>query len=205
MCTFYLFCLISLFCINLISNIPTAQTTYCNINIIEISDVDGIVYVTEFGEVYHLRDCSYIKPTSHLKIGTIKSFKAEGYRACSRCTPDYYYSDDYKINDNSEEENIPEEKPPIDIVDIFVLIALSLILLINLVYLILIIRNCKSEQVSLSKFSTTLILIVINLAVAIGFIIDFSINFRLTALLLLAIHIDGITSAFTHYSYVHNK
>lgn len=110
---FFLICIISLIYSNLISNMPKVQTTYCNVNTTEISDVDGIVYVTEFGEVYHLRDCSYIKPTSHLRIGTIKSFKAEGYRACSRCTPDYYYSDDSLIDDNNEEDIYLKKNRPL--------------------------------------------------------------------------------------------
>lgn len=182
------------------------QTVYLYTNISETANVDGVVYVTEFGEVYHLRDCSYIRPTSNLRSGTISRFKAEGYRSCSRCTPDYYYSDDSdnRINDNNEEENLPEEKS-ISFLDILLLLFFSIILLFNLVYLILIMKHCKLQQVPLKNFFTALTLIIINSSIALWVIVDFSMNLKFTSLFIFAIVVEIFTSVGMHYSYLDNK
>lgn len=206
-------CLVSLICIvaiiySLISfSIPQlTQAVYHDTNISEIANVDGVVYVTEFGEVYHLRDCSYIRPTSNLRIGTISRFKAEGYRSCSRCTPDYYYSDDSDniINDNSEEESLPEEKS-ITFLEILLLLLFSIILLFNLVHLILIMKHCKLQQVSPKKFFTALILIIINSSIALWAIIDFSLKLKFISFFTFAIVIEIFSSVGMHYSYVDYK
>lgn len=47
---------------------------------------DGtVVYVTDTGECYHRKGCSYLKSSNRT---TVEEAEARGYRPCSRCDPD---------------------------------------------------------------------------------------------------------------------
>lgn len=47
---------------------------------------DGtVVYVTDTGECYHRKGCSYLKSSNRT---TVERAEARGYRPCSRCDPD---------------------------------------------------------------------------------------------------------------------
>lgn len=45
---------------------------------------DTIVYVTNTGECYHRRGCSYLKSKNKIEL---EDAVDDGYRACSRCNP----------------------------------------------------------------------------------------------------------------------
>lgn len=74
----------------------------------KLAPLDKTVYMTEYGEVYHNYQCSYIHNHANIKSDTIKNFESRGYRPCSRCKPNYVKSDySNEINQSPKESKAP--------------------------------------------------------------------------------------------------